>query len=81
MTALPTDTVHIANNRYQEAVRVTEAFRVQLFKRRGYSDAIGSPEAASRVEEAVMQHEAAERAEYAAWQELEHERGKWMHRD
>lgn len=75
------DTVQILTSTYDEAVRVTEAFRIQLFKRRGYADALGTPEAASRVEEAQLQHAAAERAEYAAWQELEHERGKWMHRD
>jgi hypothetical protein len=61
----------IARNTYDEAVRVTEAYRIQLHARRRavHSD---PAERERRIDEAVAQMEAAERAEYAAWQQLEH---------
>jgi hypothetical protein len=67
---LTTDT-DVARNTYDEAVRVTEAYTIQLHARRriAHSD---PDEKARRIEEAAAQLEAAERAEYAAWQNLEH---------
>ena len=61
----------IARNTYEEAVRVTEAYRIQLRQRcrNVHSD---PDERVRRIAEAKDQMEAAERAEYAAWQQLEH---------
>ena len=60
----------IAANTYDEACRVTEAYKIQLTKRR--QDTTSDPaEARRRVEECTAQLEAAERAEYAAWLQLE----------
>jgi hypothetical protein len=60
----------IATNTYDEACRVTEAYLIQLRKRKQtpHSDAA---EARRRIEECQAQLEAAERAEYAAWLQLE----------
>lgn len=76
MTTIPSTSRHatettIARNTYEEAVRVTEAYTIQLHHRRGavHSD---PAERQRRIEEATAQLEAAERAEYAAWQQLEH---------
>lgn len=67
----------ITRNRYDEAMRVTEAYRIQLkVRKRALSDAPENkkPEACKRVEEAIDQLEAAERAEYSAWLQMEHAR-------
>lgn len=67
----------IAANGYEEALRVTEAFRIQLNVRK--RALLNAPEqkkaeAAQRVDEGMGQLEAAERAEYAAWCRMEHAR-------
>ena len=61
----------IARNTYDEACRVTEAYRIQLQRRRVavHSD---PTERVRRIEEAERQLEAAERAEYAAWDRMNH---------
>jgi hypothetical protein len=76
MSISPTTSRHatettIARSTYDEAVRVTEAYTIQLHQRRHaiHSDPV---ERQRRIDEATAQLEAAERAEYAAWQNLEH---------
>lgn len=61
----------LAQATYDEAVRVTEAFRIQYRKRKNsiYPD---DATKAKAVEESLAQMEAAERAEYAAWERLNH---------
>lgn len=75
--------LQIANNTYSEAVRVTEAFRIQHGIRRrallavpGW-DKLKQAELQLRVEESMGQMEAAERREYACWQQVEHLRDVW----
>jgi hypothetical protein len=61
----------LAQATYDEAVRVTEAFRIQYRKRKHgiYPD---DATKAKAVEESLAQMEAAERAEYVAWERLNH---------
>jgi len=61
----------IARASYDEAVQVTDAYRVQLQRRKAatHSD---QAEKARRIEEAQAQLEAAERREYQAWDRLNH---------
>lgn len=61
----------LARTTYDEATRVTEAYRIQLQRRKVtvHSD---PAEKARRIEEAERQLEAAERAEYAAWDRMNH---------
>lgn len=64
----------IAANTYDEACRVTEAYKIQLRKRmewRRHSPDSDPAEARRRIGECTAQLEAAERAEYAAWLQLE----------
>lgn len=67
----------VAANGYDEAVRVTEAYRIQLhIRKRALLNAPEHKKAeyAQRVEECMGQFEAAERAEYNAWLIMEHAR-------
>lgn len=61
----------LARTTYDEAAQVTDAYRMQLRKRK---EAVHSDpaEKARRIEEAERQLEAAERAEYAAWDRMNH---------
>ena len=61
----------IARASYNEAVQVTDAYRVQLQRRKvaTHSDPAGK---ARRIEEAQAQLEAAERREYQAWDRMNH---------
>jgi hypothetical protein len=61
----------LADSTYQESVRVTEAYRIVLRKRK-YATYLDPNERARLVDEAEGQLAAAERAEYAAWQQVEY---------
>jgi len=63
--------IRIAENSYDEACRVTEAYQLQLSKRR-QNKVTNEAEQAKRIDEATRYLEAAERAEYAAWSRLDH---------
>jgi hypothetical protein len=77
----------IARNTYDEAVRVTEAFHIQLIKRRQHLNAVPSWDQDKRSEyqihvmDAEYQLAAAERREFAAWADLEHLRKQVGHHD
>jgi hypothetical protein len=60
----------LADNTYQEACRVTEAYQIVLRKRK-YATYLDPNERARLVDEAEGQLAAAERREYAAWQQVE----------
>ena len=62
----------IAQASYDEADRVTEAYRIQYRKRRHSTSYPDEVTKAKAVEEALAQMEAAERAEFAAWERLNH---------
>lgn len=68
--------ITIARNSYDEAERVTEAYNIQLHKRREYSRTIPDWDQDRRataqrdIEEAEHQLAAAERAEFSAWSQL-----------
>jgi len=70
-SSLLANEIRIAEATWDEATRVTEAYQIQLMKRKRmeHSD---PAEKAHRIEEALAQLEAAERREYAAWQQLEY---------
>jgi hypothetical protein len=70
-TSRLTSETTIAQSTYDEAVRVTEAYTIQLHQRR-HNTHSDPAERQRRIDEATAQLEAAERAEYAAWQQLEH---------
>jgi hypothetical protein len=70
-TSRLTSETTIARSTYDEAVRVTEAYTIQLHQRR-HNTHSDPAERQRRIDEAAAQLEAAERAEYAAWQQLEH---------
>jgi hypothetical protein len=76
--------LQIARNTYDESVRVTEAFGIQLGIRKRAMLAVPGwdtnkrAELALRVEECQGQLEAAERREYACWQQVEHLRTVWL---
>ena len=61
----------LARIAYDEAVRVTDAYRIQL-QRRKVAEHSDPAEKARRIEEAQGQLEAAERREYAAWERMNH---------
>lgn len=69
--AAPRTDADLARATYDEAVRVTEAFRICLRKRK-YATYLDPAEHARLVDEAEGQLAAAERAEYAAWQQVEY---------
>ena len=61
----------LARIAYDEAVQVTDAYRIQVRVRK--NAVLSDPaEKARRVEEAQGQLEAAERREYAAWDRMNH---------
>jgi hypothetical protein len=61
----------LARIAYDEAVRVSDAYRIQLQRRKVavHSD---PAEKARRIEDAARQLESAERAEYNAWERMNH---------
>jgi hypothetical protein len=61
----------LAQETYDEAVRVTEAFRIQ-YRKRKHADYPDDATKAKSLEESLAQMEAAERREYAAWEYLNH---------
>lgn len=61
----------LAQNTYEEAVRVTEAFRIQ-YRKRKHHDYGDDAVKAKALEECMAQLEAAERREYQAWEILNH---------
>lgn len=61
----------LAEATYQEACRVTEAYRI-VHQKRKYATYLDPTERARLVEESQYQLEAAERREYAAWVQLEY---------
>jgi hypothetical protein len=75
--------LQLANNTYDESVRVTEAFRIQHGIRKRAMLAVPGwdvnkrQELQLRVEESLGQLEAAERREYACWQQVQHLRDVW----
>lgn len=62
----------LAQASYDEAVRVTEAFRIQYRKRKHNTIYPDDATKAKAIEESLAQMEAAERREYAAWEILNH---------
>lgn len=70
--------LQLANNTYDEAVRVVEAFKIQLSARKRAHHAKASHETWLRIEECLGQLEAAERREYACWQNVDHLRKVWL---
>jgi hypothetical protein len=61
----------LADNTYEEACRVTEAYQIVLRKRK-YATYLDPNERARLVEEAEAQLAGAERREYAAWQQVQY---------
>jgi hypothetical protein len=61
----------IAQDEYQEACRVTEAYRI-VYRKRKYATYLDPAERARLMDESEAQLAAAERREYAAWQQVEY---------